>query len=769
VSSTHALSAQRLAEFLAVVSASADPASAALTAAERAARVLEAEVAALMGPEGVTASVGFAFGRAPVDELAAVVAGQGTLYVPGAGRCHAAAAPLGGDEHGHLVVARSGGDGFTIDELSLVRSMARVIALILATLRTIEGERRQAEEKHRLLVSLRERQRLLETLSVIQRAITRRAPLQHILDAITVGARDLLRDDAAGLYVMDPDNPDVMLLVASTGLPVELNRRLWRLALAGTGVASRAARLDQLVVDGYDDPAAEQADGQADGGAAAIAAAMAAPVHEHSTVVGALALASFTAGRTYTSADREVLSVFAEHVSLALTDARTREAMNQAFHDSLTGLASRALFLDRLGHALARATQDRSRLAVVFVDLDRFKNVNDSLGHSAGDTLLIGVADRLRACLGPGDTAARLGGDEFAVLCEACDRDEVVATAQEIIDRLRAPFLLDGHETFIDSSVGISFNSGGPQGAAELIRDADLAMYQAKKKGKGRYEIFHPELRTTFLRNLDIEARLRQALSRGDLVLHYQPMVRLEDGGIAGVEALVRWRSGQHEVIPPDDFIPLAEETGLIVAIDEWVLRQACRQGAAWNRDAARPLAMSVNLSTRQLQQPGLPDLVGRALGAAGLDPAHLILEITESRLMLDADATTARLRQLKALGVRVAIDDFGTGYSSLAYLRQFPADIVKIDKSFVAAAVPRSDGAALARAIIHLGRTLRLTTVAEGVETAAQLDELRAAGCDLAQGFYLSGPAEPDDITRLLSDGLDAPAAPSPILGAWS
>ncbi|HEU5108022.1 MAG TPA: EAL domain-containing protein, partial [Micromonosporaceae bacterium] len=696
----------------------------------------------------------------------AVVARHPTREVPGAGRCYAVAAPLGGEVAGHLVVARSGEDGFSIDELSLLRSMARVLELTLATLRTIDAERRQADEKNRLLASLRERQRLLETLSVIQRAITRRAPLQDILDAITAGARDLLRDDAAGLYVLDPDDPEVLLLFSSTGLPPGLNRALWRLPVAGTGVVSQAARRDGLVV--FDDYQ-HSPDAVPAAAAASIQAAMAAPVHEHSTVVGSLAIASFTAGRAYTDADREVLAVFAEHVSLALTDARTREELDLAFHDSLTGLANRALFLDRLEHALTRTSQDGSKLAVLFVDLDRFKNVNDSLGHTAGDELLIGVAERLRACLGPDDTAARLGGDEFAVLCEDCDRAEVTGTAQHIIDRLRAPFLLGGHETFIDASVGISF-SGGPQSAAELIRDADLAMYQAKKRGKGRYEIFHPELRTTFLRNLDIEARLRQAIGRGDLVLHYQPMVRLADGGIAGVEALVRWRSGHEEVIAPEDFIPLAEETGLIVAIDEWVLWQACRQGGRWNRRAARgpghPLSVSVNLSTRQLQQPGLPDLISRALDATGLAPESLILELTESRLMQDEETTSARLRELKALGVRVAIDDFGTGYSSLAYLRQFPADIVKIDKSFVAGAVPRSDGAALARAIVHLGHTLRLTTVAEGVETAAQLDELRAAGCDLAQGFYLGSPMEPDEITRLLSGRLDAPPVPPSISG---
>jgi diguanylate cyclase (GGDEF)-like protein len=478
---------------------------------------------------------------------------------------------------------------------------------------------------------------------------------------------------------------------------------------------------------------------------------MAAPVRENGTVVGSLAIASYRPGRIFSRADRDVLSVFAEHVSLAITDAKTQEAMAQAFHDSLTGLASRALFLDRLDHALAGATQDETVLAVLFVDLDRFKTVNDSLGHSAGDTLLVGVAERLRSCLGAQETAARLGGDEFAVLCEGSDREEVTALAERIIKRLRAPFLIDGHETFIDASVGIAFDSGGSASAHELIRDADLAMYEAKKKGKGRSEIFQPELRTTFLRNLDLEARLRQAVDRGDLLLRYQPMVRLVDGHVVGAEALVRWRDGLGEV-PPREFIPLAEETGLILAIDQWVLGEACRQGAAWNRRLGGTLTVSVNLSCRQLQQPGLPDLVAGAMRDAGLHPSHLVLEITESRLMHDTDAATDRLRQLKALGVRVAIDDFGTGYSSLAYLRQFPADIIKIDKSFVDGAVPRTEGATLARAIVQLGRTLRLTTVAEGVETAEQLDELRAAGCELGQGFYFAAPLAPDEVERMVT-----------------
>ncbi|HEX8629516.1 MAG TPA: EAL domain-containing protein [Catenuloplanes sp.] len=741
---SNALSTQRLAEFLAVVSAAADVPTAIRVATERAARVLEAEVAALLDETGVITSVGFVLGRAPVAELFAVVRDGRALQVPGAGRCHTLVAPLGGAATRHLVVARSGAEGFSIDELSLLRGMARVLELTIATLHTLQ--------------ELRQRQRLLEQLSIIQRAITRRAPLRTILDAITEGARELLGDDLTALHVVDPDDPDMVLLVASTGLPEELRRRLWRIPGGNSGVAGEAARRDELVV--YDSGGVGPAPipGFAP---ASIRAAMAAPVHENSTVVGSLVVASQRSGRVYSPADRDVLAVFAEHVSLAIADAKTQEAMAQAFHDSLTGLASRALFLDRLNHALARAAHERTPLGVLFVDLDRFKTVNDSLGHSAGDALLVDVADRLRSCLGASDTAARLGGDEFVVLCERCDPGAVTATAKKIIKRLRDPFLIQGHETFIDASIGIVFNNGGSQSAADLIRDADLAMYQAKKNGKGRYEIFRPELRTTFLRSLDIEARLRQAIDRDDLVLRYQPIVSLRDGSVVGTEALVRWRDGQRNIVLPSEFIPLAEETGLILAIDRWVLQQACGQGAAWNRrPGAPPVTMSVNLSARQLQHPGLAELVSAVLNESGLDPARLVLEITESRLMHDTEATTERLRQLKTLGVRVAIDDFGTGHSSLAYLRQFPVDIMKIDKSFMTGVDPGSPDATLTRAIVALGRTLRLTTIAEGVETAAQADDLRTAGCHLAQGFHFAAPLDAGQVERM-TDRVRTPGPP--------
>jgi diguanylate cyclase (GGDEF)-like protein len=757
-----ALATQRLAEFLAVVSAAPDARSAIDAATERAARALEAEVAVVMGPEGVLSSVGYARGNVPVAALAEVIAGEcGALEVPGAGLCRAAVAPMRGAAAGHLLVARSGTDCFNIDELSLLRGMARVLELTVATLRTVEAERRQADENVRLLASLQERQRLLEELSTIQRAISRRAPLPQILDSITAAAHELLGDEVVGLRMIDPDDPTMLLLVSYTGLDPEVANRFWRVPIVEGGAAGLAILRDELVVIRDYASAQSAMAGFVD---AKIRAAMAAPVHQGSTVVGSLVVASYRSDRVYAKASRDVLGVFAEHLSLAATDAETQEAMRHAFHDSLTGLASRKLFLDRLDHALARAAREGTRLAVLFVDLDRFKNVNDSLGHSAGDMLLIGVAERLRSCLSAEDTAARLGGDEFAVVIEGvCDHERITDTARLIIERLRAPFLIHGHETFVDASVGIAFNVTPGDDDAEprqtgqaLMRNADLAMYQAKKTGKGHYEIFRPALRAMFLRSLEMEADLRRAVDHGDFVLHYQPIVELCSDQVVGVEALVRWRDARQGLVSPQEFIPLAEETGLIVPIDRWVLGEACRQGAEWN--AERPLAISVNLSARQLQQPDLTEVVADALRRGGLDPACLVIEITESLLLHDTEATMERLGELKALGVRVAIDDFGTGYSSLAYLRKFPIDIIKIDKSFIEGVVPGSDAAALARAIVQLGQVLRLTMVAEGIETAEQRAELRAAGCQLGQGLHFAAALPANQVEALLPDPVVAP-----------
>jgi diguanylate cyclase (GGDEF)-like protein len=739
--SATALATQQLAEFLAVISDVSDEPTAVHAAAERAAQAMEAEVGAVFSNDGLLSAVGFARGRTPAEELAEVVRGErATLWVPGAGECHTIVAPINGHLRGHLLVARSGDDGFTIDEASLLRGMARVLELTVGRLHTLEAERRRAAENVRLLSALRERHRLLEELSKIQRAIARQEPFQSILDAITGGALELLDDDVAGLRLRDTDDPGMTILHASRGLPQDVARQLWRSRVDEAGAAGLAMIRDELVVV-EEFPVGEFG----------LCSEMAAPVHDNGVVVGGLVVGSYRP-RAYAEQDRETLRVFADHVSLAVTDHRTREKMNAAHHDQLTGLATRALFLERLEHGLARATRARTRLAVLFIDLDRFKTVNDSLGHAGGDKLLIEVAQRLRSCLRLTDTAARIGGDEFAVALFDLGVNEAEKIARRILVLLQEPFQVMGKQVFVDASIGVSVNTDGKFDAEDLIRTADLAMYQAKRNGKGRHETFEPAMLDHLARTLDLDADLRRAVERDEFALYYQPILDLAGGQISAVEALVRWRHPERGIVVPGQFVPLSEETGLIVPIGGWVLREACRRTAAWNADRGgrAPLTVNVNLSARQLQLPGLPELVGRALAESGLDPACLVLEITESLLLHDTHAMIARLRELKRLGLRLALDDFGTGYSALAYLRRFPIDMIKIDKAFVAEMGAGREASQLARAIVQLGRTLGLVVVAEGIETPQQLAQLREAGCQLGQGYLFAKPLTEADFSIL-------------------
>jgi len=440
-----------------------------------------------------------------------------------------------------------------------------------------------------------------------------------------------------------------------------------------------------------------------------------------------------------------------------------QELEHQAFHDSLTNLANQALFRDRVDHALARAARHDSRLAVLFVDLDNFKTVNDSLGHAAGDQLLIAVAERLRGCLRATDTAARLGGDEFAVLVEdlAC-ADDATGLADRLLDVLRQSFTVAGKETVVGASIGIalgvrSLNSG------ELLRNADIAMYTAKRCGKDRYEIFEPAMHVAAVERLEIEADLRRALDRGELRLQYQPIVALDTGKISGVEALVRWPHPQRGLLPPSTFIPIAEETGLIRELGRQVLAVACTQARRWQvrHPYDPPLTVSVNLSPRQLHADGLISHVTDALEMSGLPASTLVLEITEGAMMHDTDATIRKLQALKALGVRLAVDDFGTGYSSLSYLQRFPIDILKIDRAFVAAIESDDDKSSLVRAIVSLAKTLQLQAVAEGIETRAQTEILTGLGCDLAQGYYLAHPMDPEALENILHTGFTGALPP--------
>jgi diguanylate cyclase (GGDEF)-like protein/PAS domain S-box-containing protein len=441
-----------------------------------------------------------------------------------------------------------------------------------------------------------------------------------------------------------------------------------------------------------------------------------------------------------------------------VTERRALEAEleHQAFHDSLTGLANRALFTDRVGHAVDRGRRRRNLFAVLFVDLDDFKTVNDSLGHAAGDELLVAVARRIESCLRTEDTCARLGGDEFAVMMEnVAEPENAIVVARRVLAAIAEPLTVLDAEVSVQASVGIALGSGG-ESTSEILRSADLAMYRAKGEGKSRFAIYEPSMHERVLERLALKADLQRSVVAEEFELHYQPIVALQSGEIAGVEALIRWRHPERGLMQPDQFIPLAEETGFILPLGRFVLQTACGDLRRWHASGHLDLGVSVNISAKQLASPHLPSEVTSALAQSSVRPSALTLEITES-VLLDSQAVIARLEALKRLGVRIAIDDFGTGYSSLNYLRRFPVDELKIAKPFVDEIGAGAEQERLASAILRLGATLKLDTLAEGIETEAQRDLLRRLKCRYGQGFFFSRPRPASEVGPMLGRALVA------------
>ena len=464
------------------------------------------------------------------------------------------------------------------------------------------------------------------------------------------------------------------------------------------------------------------------------------------------------------TADRSVGGILARMRSVGERKALEDQLRYQAFHDPLTDLPNRALFEDRVSHSVGHARRHDDSLAVLFIDLDDFKTINDSLGHAAGDELLRQVAARIYASARTSDTAARLGGDEFALLAERMSVDQdALAVADRIHRALEKPFDLLGNEVFVHASIGIAIYAG-EEGAEELLRNADIAMYAAKSAGKRRSEIFRPSMHLAARMRLQLTADLRRAIQDEELVLHYQPLVTLAESKVIGVEALLRWQHPTLGLVPPLDFIPLAEETGLIVPVGQFVLNEACRQTKSWQdlHPGRDPLYVSVNVSARQFQPAGqVLEQVREATSQSGLDPGSLMLELTESLLAENQEAVVSELRELRDLGVRIAIDDFGTGYSALSYLRNFPIDTVKMDRSFVHDLAQGAGDAALVRSMLELGEALAMEIVAEGIESRQQVESLSTLRCGIGQGFHFAPPLDADTLERLLA-GEDS-ASPAP------
>jgi diguanylate cyclase (GGDEF)-like protein/PAS domain S-box-containing protein len=436
--------------------------------------------------------------------------------------------------------------------------------------------------------------------------------------------------------------------------------------------------------------------------------------------------------------------------------AKSLEMSHLAQHDVLTGLPNRVLFNDRLTQAIALADRQGKQLAVMFVDLDHFKKINDSLGHEVGDKLLRSVGERLRACVRRSDTVSRLGGDEFVVLLSQVEHAEDAAiSARKTLRALTAPHLIDGKSLDINVSIGVSTYPIDGQDAESLINRADNAMYEAKQRGRNNYQFFRHEMHARLAERQSLEADLRCALGRNEFVLHYQPKLNLESGQITGVEALIRWQHPQRGLLYPEQFVPLAEECGLILGIGQWVLVEACKQARAWLDAGAGVVPVSVNVSAAEFGAKDFLSRVRAVLIATGVEPQNLELELTESVLMEDAEAAVATLRKLKAMGVRVAIDDFGTGYSSFTYLRRFPSDVLKLHQSFVHEIMADPRDAAIVSAMINMGKSLKQRVIAEGVETSEQLEFLRGQGCEEGQGYYFSRPVVAERVANLLKVGI--------------
>src|ERR1017187_8554566 len=580
---------------------------------------------------------------------------------------------------------------------------------------------------------------LVEVVLHVQTLVSNRAPPNAVYDAVVDGALRLMHGVGGSLRLVDLEDPSWMVAVATRGF-AGAGERWGRRPPIRRGVSGRVISTGQtVVIENY-----ASADVGSQLAPPHLKSLIGVPLHEQGRMIGSLVVGWPVAGRLITETEKALLKSYSEHVCAALSVATASNAMIQAYTDSLTGLGNRALLLDRLEHELVRADRGGESVTVLFLDLDRFKLVNDSLGHLIGDQLLMAVAEGLRRCIREGDVCTRLGGDEFAVLL--ADPSDPAAVAERIIKSLRSRFQIGEHEVFVSASVGIA---SGREEADILLRNADVAMYHAKRAGADRYARFKPSMHAARLSRPGLDTELRLAVERGEFELHYQPIFELNTGRIAALEALLRWHHPARGLVAPLEFIPVAEETGLILEIGRWVLTQACSQFAAWWREI--PLAISINVSVAELQTAGYTAAAEQAIAGA-FPPSALIFELTETARLQDARGAMATLHSIKDLGSRVALDDFGTGYSSLLNLSHIPVDLLKIPRPFIEAAGRGGhDTSSLLAGILGLGRHLGLMTVGEGIERPQEHALLVDLGCDLGQGFLLGRPLDAVHTTELL------------------
>ncbi|MGK2950237.1 MAG: putative bifunctional diguanylate cyclase/phosphodiesterase [Acidimicrobiales bacterium] len=611
--------------------------------------------------------------------------------------------------------------------------------------------------------------RLSQVLSEFAHTLVTDFPIQAILDHLVGRIVEVLPISGAGVTLISP-GADPRYVAASDESALRFEQLQTEL---GDGPCLATYTTDEPVVIPdlrLDDRFPAFAPRAVDEGLVAV---FTFPLRDGERRLGALDLYRTTPGALdphAMAAAQTLADVASAYLLNAQARADLREASERArrrsLHDPLTGLPNRSLLIERLDHAMERTVRSRKVVAVLFADLDHFKSVNDTYGHHVGDELLVAVAARISALLRPGDTLARLAGDEFVILCEDLeDRDHIQPLANRIVEALAETYVLSGHRTQVSASIGIAFAGPGVEDPDQLLRDADTAMYQAKRQGGDRHATMDLGEQRVMLQRAGLRRDLATAAESGQLRLDYQPIVRTIGGRITGAEALLRWDHPHHGLVGPDTIIPLAEQSGLMGDVGRWVLDRACQDLQRWGRPAsAPPFALAVNVSAQQLLSPGFTSTVVEVLDSTRTDPAQLILEITETTFIEDADRAAVVLADVKHLGLRLALDDFGTGYSSLSFLKRFPIDIVKIDRQFVARVDQDADDRAIVRGVVSLAHDLRFGVVAEGVETSQQHRTVQELGCESAQGYYFGRPAPADALTAML--GSASPHRPAlPVL----